>query len=63
MFQILTKIREKLFAFILVLNLDLNIKLQDMIDLTRGMSGAEIENMINEACLKNLRDDKLPVTT
>ena len=42
--------------------LDLNIKLQDMIDLTRGMSGAEIENMINEACLKNLRDDKLPVT-
>lgn len=42
--------------------LDPKIDTQEIIDLTQGMSGAEIESIINEACLKKIREDNLPVT-
>lgn len=41
--------------------LDPNIDMEDLISLTSGLSGADIENLFNEACLKNIRQDNLPV--
>ncbi|MAI14407.1 MAG: cell division protein FtsH [Rhodospirillaceae bacterium] len=41
--------------------LDPAIDMEDMVELTGGLSGADIENLFNEACLKNIRENKIPV--
>ena len=41
--------------------IDNTISTKKLVDLTAGMSGAEIENMLNEASLRAIREDVLPV--
>ena len=41
--------------------LDPSINMDDLVDLTSGLSGADIENLFNEACLKNIRQNRIPV--
>ena len=39
----------------------LNVNITDLVKLTAGFSGAQIENIINEAVLYGIRNDSLPV--
>jgi cell division protease FtsH len=40
----------------------LNVNITDLVKLTTGFSGAQIENIINEAVLYGIRNNSLPVT-
>jgi cell division protease FtsH len=39
-----------------------NVIIQDLVELTKGLSGAQIENLVNEAMLNALRNDKTVFT-
>jgi len=41
---------------------DSTVVISDLVDLTMGLSGAQIENMLNEAMLNALRDDREKIT-
>jgi cell division protease FtsH len=41
---------------------DSSVVIQDLVDLTMGLSGAQIENMLNEAMLNALRDNRKAMT-
>jgi cell division protease FtsH len=40
----------------------INASMEDMVDITGGLSGADIETLLNEAVLQSIRHDTLPVT-
>lgn len=39
----------------------LNVSMEDIVRLTNGLSGAQIENLLNEATLMSIRENTLPV--
>jgi len=42
-------------------NKPINVTMDEIVDMTSGMNGAQIENMLNEATLTGIRKDALPV--